>query len=164
VNHYGVLVRQHQKRWRPASYAVIMDPETCFADLGEQAASEVARLRAQVRDREGNPPGEGYLHPGCPAERAAHAGRGNRARRPDPAATRTRPAPCKGCPARGTLAAEQTGWKSHQGRLFRTAARQGSPSHRLAWKDARQETSHRIRGHAARASHEPVTKPAYWSA
>jgi hypothetical protein len=62
VNQYGALARQHWMRWRPASYAAITDPAAYFTDLGEQAAGEITRLWAQLRDQEGNPPGEDYLH------------------------------------------------------------------------------------------------------
>jgi hypothetical protein len=62
VNQYGALARQHWMRWRPASYAAITDPAAYFTDLGEEAAGEITRLWAQLRDREGNPPGEDYLH------------------------------------------------------------------------------------------------------
>ncbi len=61
MNEYGAIARQHWKRWRPASYAAIGDPGTYFTDLGEQAAGEIARLWAQMRAQEGNPPGEDYL-------------------------------------------------------------------------------------------------------
>jgi hypothetical protein len=61
VNQYGALAQQHWKRWRPASYAAISDPETYFTDLGEQAAGEITRLWAQMRAQDGNPPGEDYL-------------------------------------------------------------------------------------------------------
>ena len=61
MNQYRAIARQHWKQWRPASYATITDPETYFADLGEQAAGEITRLWAQIRAQEGNPPGEDYL-------------------------------------------------------------------------------------------------------
>ncbi len=46
---------------RLASHAAISDPETFFTALGEQAAGEIASLRAQMRAQVGNPPGEDYL-------------------------------------------------------------------------------------------------------
>ncbi len=61
MNEYGALAQQHWKRWRPVSFTAITDPETYFTDLGEQAASEITRLWAQLRDQEGNLPGEDYL-------------------------------------------------------------------------------------------------------
>ncbi len=61
MNQYGAIAQQHWRRWRPASYAAISDPGTYFADLGEYAASEIARLWAQMRARVGNLPGEDYL-------------------------------------------------------------------------------------------------------
>ncbi len=61
MNQYGVVAHQHWKRWRPTSYAAIGDPAAYFAGLGEQAAGEIARLWAQTRAQEANPPGEDYL-------------------------------------------------------------------------------------------------------
>jgi hypothetical protein len=61
VNQYGAIAQQHWKRWRPASCAAIIDPTAYFTDLGEQAASEITRLWAQMRTQAGNPPGEDYL-------------------------------------------------------------------------------------------------------
>jgi len=61
VNQYGAIAWQHWMRWRPASYAAITDPAAYFTDLGEQAASEIGRLWAQMRAQAGNPPGEDYL-------------------------------------------------------------------------------------------------------
>ena len=90
MNQYGAIARRHWKQWWPASYAAISDHETYFTDLGEQAASEITRLWAQMRAQACNPPGEDYLSRVALLERAAQAGRGGRARRPDPAATRTR--------------------------------------------------------------------------
>jgi hypothetical protein len=75
VNQYGAIAQQHWKRWRPASYAAISDPTAYFTGLGEQAAGEITRLWAQMRAQADNPPGEDYLAPGRPAERAAQAGR-----------------------------------------------------------------------------------------
>ena len=34
MNQYGAIARQHWKRWRPASYAAITSPETCFIRPG----------------------------------------------------------------------------------------------------------------------------------
>ena len=61
MNQYGGLARQHWMRWRPATYAAMTDPAAYFTDLGEQAASEITRLWAQMRAQAGNPPGEDYL-------------------------------------------------------------------------------------------------------
>jgi hypothetical protein len=61
VNQYGAIAQQRWKRWRPASYAAISDPQTYFTDLGEQAVGEITGLWAQMRAQAGNPPGEGYL-------------------------------------------------------------------------------------------------------
>jgi len=61
VNQYGTLARRQWMRWLPARYAAGTDPEACFAELGEQAASEITRLWAQMRAQDGNPPGEDYL-------------------------------------------------------------------------------------------------------
>jgi hypothetical protein len=60
VNQYGAIAQQHWKRW-PASYAAITDPAAYFTGLGEQAAGEITRLWAQIRDQAGNPSGEDYL-------------------------------------------------------------------------------------------------------
>jgi hypothetical protein len=61
VNQYGALAQHHWKRWRPARFAAITDPETYFADLGEQAAGEIVGLWAQMRAQDSNPSGEDYL-------------------------------------------------------------------------------------------------------
>jgi len=61
VNQYRAIAQQHWKRWRPASYAAISDPTAYFTGLGEQAASEIIRLWAQMRAQAGNPLGEDYL-------------------------------------------------------------------------------------------------------
>ncbi len=61
MNQYGAIAQQHWQRWRPASYAAIAGPRTYFTGLGEQAAGDITRLRAQMRAQDGNPPGEGYL-------------------------------------------------------------------------------------------------------
>ena len=61
MNQYGAIAQQHQKRWRPASYAAITDPTAYFTNLGEEAAGKITRLWAQMRAQAGNPPGEDYL-------------------------------------------------------------------------------------------------------
>ena len=89
MNEYGAMARDHNRHWRPASYAEITDPESYFTDLGDRVAQEIADLWAELRARAGNPPGEDYLARRRPAERAAQAGRGNRPRQPCPAPART---------------------------------------------------------------------------
>ena len=36
MNEYGAMARDHYRRWRPASYAEITDPESYFTDLGDR--------------------------------------------------------------------------------------------------------------------------------
>ena len=61
MNEYGAMARDHNRHWRPASYAEITDPESYFTDLGDRVAQEIADLWAELRARAGNPPGEDYL-------------------------------------------------------------------------------------------------------
>jgi len=61
VNEYGAMARDHYRRWRPASYAEITDPDGYFTDLGDRVAQEICDLWAGLRARAGNPPGEDYL-------------------------------------------------------------------------------------------------------
>jgi hypothetical protein len=44
VNQYGAARQQHQKRWRPASYAAVSDPRTYLTDLGELGVWVIAGL------------------------------------------------------------------------------------------------------------------------
>ena len=61
MNEYGAMARDHYRRWRPAAYAEITDPESYFTDLGDRVAQEISRLWAELRARAGNPPGEDYI-------------------------------------------------------------------------------------------------------
>ena len=89
MNQYGAIAQRRWQRWRPASYAAIADPGPTFTCLGEQAAGEITGLWAQMRAQDGNPPGEGYLARVARLN-ALRKRPGDRARRPDPASTRTR--------------------------------------------------------------------------
>jgi len=69
MNQYGATAQKHWAKWLPSRYASIENPETFFADLGEQIAEQVHELaRALAGD---DPPNEGYLE---------HLGRLNMAR------------------------------------------------------------------------------------
>jgi len=61
VNEYGAMARDHCRRWRPASYAEITDPDSYFTDLGDRVAQEISDLWAGLRALSGNPPGEDYI-------------------------------------------------------------------------------------------------------
>jgi hypothetical protein len=61
MNEYGAMAREHCRRWRPAAFAAIGNPDSYFTDLGERVAQEITALWAQLRDKDGNPPGEDYL-------------------------------------------------------------------------------------------------------
>ncbi len=61
MNEYGAMARDHWRRWRPASYAEITDPDSYFTDLGDRVAQEISGLWAELRARSGNPPGEDYI-------------------------------------------------------------------------------------------------------
>ena len=43
------MARDHYRRWRPASYAEITDPESYFTDLGDRVAQEISGLWAEMR-------------------------------------------------------------------------------------------------------------------
>ena len=38
MNQYGAIAQQRWKRWRPASYAAISDPQTYFTDRPTERA------------------------------------------------------------------------------------------------------------------------------
>lgn len=59
MNHYGAMAQQHWSRWLPTRYAAIPDPETFFAELGEQAALQIAALGDELAGAD--PQGETYL-------------------------------------------------------------------------------------------------------
>ena len=59
MNDYGRLAMVHWRRWLPARYAAITDPEVFFSMLGRQAESQVLDLAEQLEGPD--LPGEGYL-------------------------------------------------------------------------------------------------------
>ena len=56
---YGRRAMEHWRRWLPARYATIQDPEAFFSTLGLQAESQVLDLTEQLEGPD--LPGEGYL-------------------------------------------------------------------------------------------------------
>jgi len=108
VTEYGAIALRHWKRWRPPSYAAIPDPGAYFTGLGDQAASEITELWAQMCARAGNPPAEDYL---------ARVGRLNAMRKqaeeivlaelfllpPDPGAGQDGPRPPRRSPCRAVI-------------------------------------------------------------
>lgn len=59
MNHYGVTAQRHWKRWLPARYAAIQDPDSFFSTLGEEVAKRIADLTLDLAGDD--PPGEDYL-------------------------------------------------------------------------------------------------------
>src|SRR5664279_3033690 len=59
VNVYGRRAMEHWRRWLPARYATIQDPEAFFSALGVQAESQVLDLAEQLEGPDLS--GEGYL-------------------------------------------------------------------------------------------------------
>ena len=59
MNDYGRRAMVHWRRWLPARYAAIQDPEVFFSMLGRQAESQVLDLAEQLEGPD--LPGEGYL-------------------------------------------------------------------------------------------------------
>ena len=59
MNVYGERAMEHWRRWLPARYATIQDPEAFFSTLGSQAESQVLDLAEQLEGPD--LPGEGYL-------------------------------------------------------------------------------------------------------
>ena len=59
MNVYGHRAMEHWRRWLPARYATIQDPEAFFSTLGLQAESQVLDLAEQLEGPD--LPGEGYL-------------------------------------------------------------------------------------------------------
>ncbi len=59
INKYGAIARSHWARTDPARFQTIEDPETFFAQLGEQAETQIQ----EMTDRLAGPdqPGEEYL-------------------------------------------------------------------------------------------------------
>jgi hypothetical protein len=44
MNHHGEQAKRHWSRYLPASYGRLEDPETFFANLGDQADAEIEEL------------------------------------------------------------------------------------------------------------------------
>ena len=59
MNDYGRRAMVHWRRWLPARYATITDPEVFFSMLGRQAENQVLDLAEQLEGPD--LPGEGYL-------------------------------------------------------------------------------------------------------
>ena len=59
VNQYGEMARRHWARWLPDRFAAIGNPQTFFADLGEEAEQKIDALAWELAGDD--PPGEGYL-------------------------------------------------------------------------------------------------------
>lgn len=59
MNRYGRIALDHWKTSAPTRYAAIPDPETFFAELGEQMAREVQTLALDLAGPD--PAGEEYL-------------------------------------------------------------------------------------------------------
>jgi hypothetical protein len=59
MNQYGTMARDHWARWLPGRYAHITDPDTFFANLGEEVAQQIGDLMMDLAGDD--PPGEGYL-------------------------------------------------------------------------------------------------------
>lgn len=68
MNRYGQMGLDHNRRHRPDAYSQIPDPETFFAQAGEEIAAEVTRLRDEILGpmRAGENP-ETYRLRGCQA-------------------------------------------------------------------------------------------------
>jgi len=59
MNSYGRRAMEHWRRWLPARYRSIQDPEAFFSMLGQQAESQILDLAEQLEGPD--LPGEGYL-------------------------------------------------------------------------------------------------------
>jgi len=59
MNDYGRRAMVHWRRWLPARYAAIQDPEVFFSTLGRQAENQVLDLAEQLEGPD--LPGETYL-------------------------------------------------------------------------------------------------------
>ena len=59
MNDYGHLAMVHWRRWLPARYAAIQDPEVFFSTLGRQAENQVLDLAERLEGPD--LPGETYL-------------------------------------------------------------------------------------------------------
>lgn len=63
MNRYGQMAWQHWTTYLPNRLAQLQDPETFFADLGEQADEEIEELATSLERQhaEQDPPGDSYL-------------------------------------------------------------------------------------------------------
>jgi len=59
MNEYGMRAQQHWRRWLPRRFEALEDPETFFAQLGEEIETRVVEL-SQALEGEDRP-GEQYL-------------------------------------------------------------------------------------------------------
>lgn len=59
MNSYGRRAMEHWRRWLPARYSSIRDPEAFFQVLGQQAEPQILDLAEQLEGPD--LPGEGYL-------------------------------------------------------------------------------------------------------
>lgn len=60
MNKYGTIALEHWRQYLPARYAAIENPQTYFAELGEEVDAEIARRWAEMQAAAGNPPGEDF--------------------------------------------------------------------------------------------------------
>jgi hypothetical protein len=59
MNRHGATAMRHWKRWLPAQFAAIGDPEAFFTQLGEEIQSRIDELTFDFAGDD--PPGETYL-------------------------------------------------------------------------------------------------------
>lgn len=59
MNQYGAMAERHWRRWLPERYRAIQDPDSFFLALGEETASQIADLAADLAGED--LPGECYL-------------------------------------------------------------------------------------------------------
>lgn len=59
MNRYGTMAHDHWRRWLPARYRTIPDPDSYFSTLGVQVADQIDTLAARIAGPD--EPGEGYL-------------------------------------------------------------------------------------------------------
>jgi hypothetical protein len=59
MNQYGEQAMAHWQRWLPGRYDQIPNPRDFFTDLGQQVATQIAELSAELAGED--PPQEQYL-------------------------------------------------------------------------------------------------------
>ena len=59
MNAYGARAQDHWRRWLPTRYSQIQEPETFFADLGDEIQTRVEELTRGLAGEDR--PGESYL-------------------------------------------------------------------------------------------------------